>query len=404
MGIIRDILKKWRRPFDLDDDQDDPDNENVYREYTGIVRERKHINMHDRAQRETYVRGCLDQISYAAREIDSLNGEYNMVTAYLKDIEIIDSLASEDRALLSQAAEKVAASQDARERYDARKVKMDETEYRMAERLSLTADEGIEKLKDAEDYQDKIDSDLKKLSGERRAMKYRKNELNAVITDTKSMTVMCVVTLSIIITLLLILQFVFKMDTGWGYVIAGGVAAVLIATLFVHHQDAVSDMKVLNSEMNRLVVVTNKVKIRYVNNVNLLEYLRLKYGAESSKELERLMDRYEAERSAREEWYRNSSALDEGEKELMTLLRQYGLRDPVIWLKQSNALMDEREMVEIRHNLIKRRQTLRERVSYNRDVIAGKAREEIKGIVRQYPQYSDSVTAIVDSYVPEKAG
>lgn len=401
MGLISSIFRRWRSSVFIDEEEEESGEE--YREYVGIVQERKNVNIHDRAQRETYVRGCLDQISYAAKEIDALNSEYNMVTAYLKDMEIIDSLPDEDRAVLGDAAEKVVNCQDARERYDSRKVKMDEAEYRKAERLYDSADEGIEKLKAAEEYQEKVESDLKKLSGERRAYRFRKNELNAIISETRSMTIMCVVTLFLIITILAVLQFGFQMDTGWGYVITGGVSALLIAALFVRYQDASSDMRSLNAEMNRLVSVTNTVKIRYVNNVNLLDYLQLKYETENAKELEKLMTRYEAERSARLEWARNSTILDDGEKELLTLLRQYGLRDPVIWLKQSNALTDEREMVEIRHGLIKRRQSLRERISYNRDVIAGKAREEVKSIVKDYPQYADSVTAIVETYVPEGA-
>ena len=55
-------------------------------------------------------------------------------------------------------------------------------------------------------------------------------------------------------------------------------------------------------------------------------------------------------------------------------------------------------MVEIRHNLIIRRQSLRRRMDYNKEVIAGKAQEEIKDLVESYPKYAGEIMNIVDEY------
>ena len=71
MGLISSIFRRWRSSVFIDEEEEESGEE--YREYVGIVQERKNVNIHDRAQRETYVRGCLDQISYAAKEIDALN-------------------------------------------------------------------------------------------------------------------------------------------------------------------------------------------------------------------------------------------------------------------------------------------------------------------------------------------
>ena len=45
-------------------------------------------------------------------------------------------------------------------------------------------------------------------------------------------------------------------------------------------------------------------------------------------------------------------------------------------------------MIEIRHNLIIRRQSLRRRMDYNKEVIAGKAKAEVKDLVENYPKYA----------------
>ena len=70
----------------------------------------------------------------------------------------------------------------------------------------------------------------------------------------------------------------------------------------------------------------------------------------------------------------------------------------MVWLHQIEALLDKKEMVEIRHNLIIRRQSLRRRMDYNKEVIAGKAQAEIKDLVEKYPEYAKEILGIVGRY------
>ena len=43
------------------------------------------------------------------------------------------------------------------------------------------------------------------------------------------------------------------------------------------------------------------------------------------------------------------------------------MNDTEVWLVQTYAILDDREMVEIRHDLNQRRQKLREQIKYNTD-------------------------------------
>ena len=70
----------------------------------------------------------------------------------------------------------------------------------------------------------------------------------------------------------------------------------------------------------------------------------------------------------------------------------------MIWLKQTEALLDKREMVEIRHKLIIQRQSLRRRIDYNREVVALNAQNEIKDLVDKYPKYAKEILNIVSEY------
>ncbi|MDE6963944.1 MAG: hypothetical protein K2P30_10005, partial [Lachnospiraceae bacterium] len=86
------------------------------------------------------------------------------------------------------------------------------------------------------------------------------------------------------------------------------------------------------------------------------------------------------------------------QQDLLRILRRYQLKDPMVWLHQTAALLDKKEMVEIRHNLIIRRQSLRRRMDYNKEVIAGNAQAEVKDLVESYPKYAKEILDIVNEY------
>ena len=118
----------------------------------------------------------------------------------------------------------------------------------------------------------------------------------------------------------------------------------------------------------------------------------------SRQELENLWKDYQLEKDEREKIRRAEIDLDYSEQELLGMLKCYQIKDPAIWLHQTEAILDPKEMVEIRHNLIIRRQSLRRRMDYNKEVVAGTSQKEIKQLVEKYPQYAKEVMASVDEY------
>ncbi len=141
----------------------------------------------------------------------------------------------------------------------------------------------------------------------------------------------------------------------------------------------------------------NTVKIRYVNNTNLLEYLYVKFNVNSSNELKKLWDKYIEENIHREQEKQMEHDMDINESALIKLLRSCNVADPAIWLHQAEALVDSKEMVEIRHGLIIRRQKLRKQMEYNAKV-AQEAQDEVRDIVAKYPEYAEKILDLVSDY------
>ena len=217
MGLIQKFLQ-WKKNIEEPEFEIEDWNEVVY--------DRDDLQIKDKKQREEYVKGCLDQIAEASRELETLQFEYNMVTSYLKDMEEIEALPDIEKLELESWARKIDSLEEQRSGYKERKNKMDEEKFRQIERLEEEVQEGLEKLTDAEDYQDLIKRDLRKLDGEKHAYLYRKNELKRLITDTRSMTVVCAVAVIACFLLLVVLQMGFRMNTQWGYILTAGIGAV----------------------------------------------------------------------------------------------------------------------------------------------------------------------------------
>ena len=370
----------------------------VNKDWEGTVYTREHVDIHDRQQRHDYVTGCLDQIEEAGREIDSLNYEYNMVTSYLKDMEEIEALPLQEKAALETAAARVSSIRKEKAMTDGEKLKLADAKYRKFNAMDGDVEEGIEKLQETEIYQKKIKNDLKTLDNERQAYKIRRGELLGTLEDCQGMAVVCSVAVAVCIIALLFLQFGMGMNASWGYIIAGGGAAIFYTMLFLKYREAKGEYKRTMADINKLILLQNKVKIRYVNNTNLLDYLCMKYKVDSSKELIKLWNQYKEEKARRDAYRKAQIALDSTENELLHILRRCQIADPAIWLNQTDALLDHKEMVEIRHSLIVRRQSLRKRMDYNREVIAAKAQNEIRALVESYPRYASEIMELVEEY------
>lgn len=369
-----------------------------FENWNDIVYTRKEMDMDDPVQRREYIGSCLQQMEEAARELEALEYEYNDVTSHLRDIDEINALPPEQRLEVNELAQKIIDSQTQQDKFARRKSKMTDEEFEHMERLESQAKEGAKKLSEAEDYQKKIRNDLKRLDGEREAYIYREEELINTIENNKKLIITIAVALGLIILFLVILQFALDLNVAFGYMIAVLLAAVSVTLLYVGSTNSLVELRTVRKSISRLIMLQNQVKIRYVNNTNLIDYLCLKYRVSSAKELTSLYNRYLQEAKERAEFEDATRNLDATQKDLVFTLRHFRVRDPEIWIHQPEGLVNHNEEVEIRHSLNVQRQSLRKRMEYNRDVVAGNAKLEIEDMARQYPKYTQEILDMVSRY------
>lgn len=362
-----------------------------------IVYDHTEVDFGDEEQRSRYITNCLEQIAEASKEINQLGGEYGLVTSYLTDMEEIEALPEESRQELNQVANRLVSLEQERERYLGKRDRMKDSDYFRMRKQEDEVQEGIQKLKETEKYSKLVRGDLQRLDRERHAYEYRKSELFTLQTNLRGMAVIFISALVACLLMLAVLQFGFKMNTYVGYFITVLSATVAVTVVCVKYMDADREIGAVERSIAKLIQLQNKVKIRYVNNKNLLDYLYIKYGTESASELEKRWQSYQEEKEARKQFAEAEAKTEYYQQELVRSLSQFRVSDPGRWVNQAKALLDPREMVEIRHELILRRQALRQQLDYNNDV-AKTARDEIMSVVQEHPEYGSEIMDMVDRY------
>ncbi|MBP5607611.1 MAG: hypothetical protein J6X66_04990 [Lachnospiraceae bacterium] len=397
MGFFQKLKEKWHKWFfgDYEEDEEEWDEKSLEEDKPVSSRGAGYFN--DADTRTVYVLEALQQMSEAAGKVEQYQSEYDAVTALLKDTEEIDSLVGDMKDNISSQAQRIEKlEKERRKAYEDAGI-LDEYRLELLKRYEEGSPAAIEKMKEAEGYRRLVKMDLRKMEAEKASNRYQMREAVVTLSNSRGVAVIIAVAVIFAILLLAVLQYAFGMDVSWGYMMTGGAGAIALTVMFVKYQDAAKEIKLLQKARDKIIVLHNTVKIRYVNNTNLLSYMYTKYDVDSSKDLEADWADYIEVTNAKIKDERLRQDLEYYYEKLTDTLRKCGIKDPEIWTRQVKALVDPREMVEVRHALIGRRGKLREHLEYNKQ-ITGRAQDKIKDLVMAYPQYADEVEGIVKRY------
>lgn len=388
LGFIKRFIKKKKsNKEEIDLSSDLKLNENDF-----VIND-----IHSAMQREQLVRMHCEKIKESTTELDRLEVEYRLVSDSLLDCDAIESFPQLDKEDLGSLAKRIQKLDFTRFIEKDKKKKLTSTQFLQMQKIENEMPEGSEKLEKAEEYQEKIKRDLMKLNGEKQAYLYRRDELYVGIENAKGMAKICFVALIVCLLILLALKLFLEMDIQIGALLAISIAAIAITVFFSRFLDYSGELKRVEKDINKLILLQNRVKIRYINNVNLLEYLYLKYKVANGKELKRIWGFYQEEKSEQLQYEKTKTELEFLYKQVLHILIRNQISDTSVWLHQTEAFLDAREMVEVRHGLNTRRQKLREQIEYNTKE-AESSKVEIKKIVEEYPQYAKKILEIIDDY------
>lgn len=340
---------------------------------------------------------CCEQILEVNRQIEQMKVEYQAVTSYLTDIQKIDLIPPDERTQLEVAAQNITVYTKEREKYKVKESKLTTKQRDMIEKQEDGIVKDLDMLKKNEEYNGIIKQDLHHLEGEKGALLYEQEEVIEKQNVLKRMSITMIILVVSIFALLAALCLAFEKNMIIPYILTILMAAITITYIFIEETKNRRELKLIERKRHKAVALLNKVKIKYVNNMSLLEYSYEKYDVSSFAELEYNWKEYIRIKENEKKYDWNTEKLNESKELLKEELSRYQLTDVEIWTHQAQAILDKREMVEVRHRLNIRRQKLRDNLDYNAKTYAKNKtlilnfmkenktmQEEIKDILRNY--------------------
>ena len=350
----------------------------------------------DNKKVQHYILDCCEQIIEASKEIEEEKAEYKIVTDYLNDIQILEDLPDEEADAIRGAAENVQKLDRLRDEYQNSEKRISDVQFVQMQQEEDTIPDAIIRLQTNETYQNAVKKDMNYLEGEKTEWYYNKLELlhQQKILKMLSFVLFGVFFASMVI--LLVLQIGFHTDTTYAWMSVILIAAVGSFCIFIKMSSNQTEIKRSEVNMNHAIVLLNKVKFKYVNVTNAVDYAREKYHVKNAYELKYLWEQYLNEVKEREKFRQTNEDLEYFNTKLVRLLKRYRLYDASVWINQSSALVDKKEMVEVKHNLIVRRQKLRSRIEYNMQNIRER-RDEVDRMLRKEHINTPEVRQIINS-------
>lgn len=352
------------------------------------------INLKDDKARLAYLDRLYEAIEEAKRQCGEVKFEYGQVTSYLKDIQLIDQAPEEEKSGILTAAAQIIELTEERKRLQRQTYKMTDAQKRALENYEYKVGEDIKKLRGYEDYQMKIRNDLRQLNSEKDLLYADQKSIIRRQNTLKSIGKCLTGILISIGAMLLALVFLFKVDITVPFIATAAFALVVLAIILNEARKNRIDMVITEKKCNRAIFLSNRVKIKHVNNTRTLDYMYHKYQVRNVAELDFVYGEY---RKAKREWAKQREStirLNENNQILMHELGRLGVKDCEIWFAQAKALVEPKEMVEVRHDLNVRRQKLRDQMDYNTGIME-QCLEEMEKIRDESPDYAEEVERIL---------
>ncbi len=351
-------------------------------------------------ERINYVKDNCEIIIESGRQIEEAKIEYQAVTSYLTDMQRIDMIPLEQRQNLEEAARNLINLNKEREKLQKKSTIISERQYHLYESYEQQIPKEMISIREAEEYQVKIQKDIMHLEKERSKLDEEQEEIISKQAFLKGIAI----TTSVIVSILFLLFAFLSSYSDANFTIPFlltvlmGMASALY--IFMEARKNSGSIRLVQMKQNRQIMLMNKVKIKSVNNRNYLEYLYSKYMIQNYEQLKIAWEEYVRIKDEEKRYQNNTELLEYFNNELIKELKKHGVVDAEIWIYQLTAILDSKEMVEVRHRLNVRRQKLRERIESSNDQ-KDEALSEIKKVMKSYPDCVQEAEKLLRRYLIE---
>lgn len=359
--------------------------------------EEKRVNFDSAQSRASFITDNCEQIIDSTRQLEEMKVEYQAVTSYLSDMQKIDRIAPLEREQLNDSARKIITLTKERAKYQNNARKIIDVQFKHIAKYEDIMPAEIKKMNVNETYHSVIKNDMRHLEGEKGSLFYQKEETQDNQTYLKRIAITSSVLVSLLFILFIVIDTAFQVDIQIPFLMTIVMALASALYIFTNVGTNRRDMIIIELKLNRAIGLLNKVKIKYINNTNALDYSYQKYMVNSVAELGYLWEQYLRSKEEEKHYLKNTEQLEVYNSDLIKELKRNEVADPFIWIYQAIAIIDNKEMVEVRHRLNGRRQKLRERIDYNNN-LKERSLAEINKMLTQRPESKEEVIVLLRKF------
>lgn len=396
MGFWKNLFKRKKNSLEgkqtIQEYLGPEENENSVRSGTVKLEVQKAYRMSNEEECSEYIKNLSEQKDTAKRQLSELKEEYARIGTILNDVLKIEMIEAEDRDELIDVAAKIEEIDRERKKFQSTESKISEKQYRKMEEYGGAIRSMMTQLDEDEKYVHTLEQDMRHLEAEKTSILYEKDEWHSKRTIAKKAVQWSVMLLGVSVIFYIVCIVLLQENYENFVYIMFGVVGILLTLTFLVYQRATTELRLADRKLNKAILLLNRVKARYVMTLNSVQYQYAKYEVSSAYELKYIWGLYLEERRNREKYRASSDRLRQEETILIGILTEYMVEQPRFWVSYVAALLDSREMVEVRHDLNGRRKMIRESMEGNRAFLE-MAETEKKKLAALNPEYAQVIFA-----------
>ena len=343
---------------------------------------------------KNHVVNLCEQMIDISRELDDVRHEYEQVTAYLNDIQIVEGIEGQQKKELEEVATQVTKLVKARNDYLNAEQKISDEVFNQMEEMEAELPSIIRRLKVNEADLEAVRHDLNYLASEKVEWSVVRHEREEELAQLRKLSTLLLLSFGGLAILVVLLSMTFEWEL-LPITIVALFATLAAAYVILRMQECNKEIKQSDVNQNYIISLENRIKIKYVNAKNAVDYTCNRFHVRSSKELTYNYEQYIEICKERERFKQTNEELEYFKNRLVRIMRNLNLYDARVWLNYANAIIDKHEMVELKHELFSRRQFLRSRIDYNLAAISD-MKVDVDLYVDKLGDKSGNIRAIVN--------
>ena len=345
---------------------------------------------------EHYILDSCEHIIATTKEIEALKAEYRVLTSYLEDIDTLRKLPKKEFAEISLIAKNIEDLERSKNIYKNTEPKLTEDQFVLISENENSIPETIKRMQSNEKYQSSVEKDMRMLEGEKSEYEIERAEILRTNSFIRKFSVLLFITFASFLLLVFVLKASVHIDIRLYLFVILFVSAFAIFLLFVFYTNNSKKNRKLIRDINKTISLLNVVRMKYVNVTSAIEFEKERFHVNTSMELNYLWDCYMEMVRSQEQYIKDNDDLEYFMGRLVRMLSNLNLYDSKIWLNQIAALVHEDVMSKVNHNLVERRQKIRDKIAENTKSVKSE-RDEIDRMMKIHNYYVPEIIEIITS-------